>query len=633
MPVSYRAIASIVNNRDDIQELVLKDFYTWLRKDPPREPRNFNIDRSEMNTVISFSPKADLTLLEKTEIDRSKTLRARLVEIKPDDTGEDVRWVSTLTLHMPVKRENRGFMLFEIDSALEETSQGFLRARKPGTPNFLKKILSLDELEFMDGDFARFTTEPRVLNLEDVEFLENAACDPLRISPLVVMGTDKDKTFDQYLSQAKDLTKTIVGTASSYVLTPEATQEFNRIVNDSHAVYGGNIRTYMPVIDPAVPIDARRHPYIRKLRIQEMPVRAVQNTLEWTTRNHLLDQPLPKYIQRIDRRITEDQNALIINGQRILAYTPTNAQPAAKLPDDDMVLREGEILTREAANYLELINHLKKDMQVEHLSIEVISDVVTRFRKIETITELLAVSDIEKYDLKNQIDTLKEELLDSSLGHSETYEEVRSLKSTINSINHRLLQLSESENDIKVIKRELNAIYHSDSSWLAEVSTVEMLVPRDFQELIESIGQLVYVRFTGEQDEVEELSKSDLGAWCGKTWDGLETLNEYARAKSDGKASESFYQFLKNSPNGYLNNWSLAKYAAKDSESTMKSPAKRKQRELPVPTEVNPSGLVLMESHLSVNKNLRVHFYDDTANTGKIYVGYIGRHLDTSSTN
>jgi hypothetical protein len=39
MPVSYRAIASIVNNRDDIQELVLKDFYTWLRKDPPQEPR------------------------------------------------------------------------------------------------------------------------------------------------------------------------------------------------------------------------------------------------------------------------------------------------------------------------------------------------------------------------------------------------------------------------------------------------------------------------------------------------------------------------------------------------------------------------------------------------------------------
>ncbi len=42
MPVSYRAITSIVNNRDDIQELIPKDFYTWLRKDPPREPRNFN---------------------------------------------------------------------------------------------------------------------------------------------------------------------------------------------------------------------------------------------------------------------------------------------------------------------------------------------------------------------------------------------------------------------------------------------------------------------------------------------------------------------------------------------------------------------------------------------------------------
>lgn len=633
MPVSYRAVASIVNNRSDIEELILKDFYTWLRKDPPREPRNFNTDKSEMNTVISFSPKADLTLLERTELDRSKTLRARLVEIKPDVTGKDVRWVSTLTFQIPAKRENPGFLLFEIESALEETPQGFLKAKRPGTPNFLKKILSLNELVFMDGEYARLTTEPRVLDLDEIELLENAACDPLRISPLVVMGTDQNKSFDQYLIQAKELTKTVVGTASSWILTPAATQEFNRIVNDSHAVYGGSIRTYMPEIDPAVPIDGRRHPYIRKLRIQEMPSREIQNILEWTTRNHLLDQPLPKNIQRADRRITEDQNSLIINGPRILAYTPLDAQPIAKKPDDDKVLREGETLTREAAEYLEMVNHLKRDMGVEHISIELLSEVIAKSRQIVTVTELLAISDQERYDLQNKIDDLKEELLDSSLGHSETYEEVRHLKFKVKAINAHLLQLSQVETDIRIIKRELNAICHSDNSWLAEMTTEEKTVPQDFQELVEAIHELDYLKFTGEREDVEELSKSDLGAWCGKTWDGLNTLNEYARAKHDKKTDETFYEFLDKSPDGYSISWPLGKYSAKESESTMNVSRLNLQRQFPVPQEVTASGLVLMEPHLVVNRNLRVHFFDDTAKTGQIYVGYIGRHLDISSTN
>jgi len=36
---------------------------------------------------------------------------------------------------------------------------------------------------------------------------------------------------------------------------------------------------------------------------------------------------------------------------------------------------------------------------------------------------------------------------------------------------------------------------------------------------------------------------------------------------------------------------------------------------------------------LKVGYRLRVHFLEDVSKTGKIYVGYIGRHLATASSN
>jgi hypothetical protein len=44
-----------------------------------------------------------------------------------------------------------------------------------------------------------------------------------------------------------------------------------------------------------------------------------------------------------------------------------------------------------------------------------------------------------------------------------------------------------------------------------------------------------------------------------------------------------------------------------------------------------------MEAHFKIAKSAtitpRMHYFDDTARSGQVYVGYIGRHLPSSMTN
>ncbi len=61
------------------------------------------------------------------------------------------------------------------------------------------------------------------------------------------------------------------------------------------------------------------------------------------------------------------------------------------------------------------------------------------------------------------------------------------------------------------------------------------------------------------------------------------------------------------------------------------------RRIFPVPLGVSPSGAAYMGAHLRIGNGRvwspRMHLLDDTANTGKIIIGYVGPHLPTSLAN
>ena len=80
--------------------------------------------------------------------------------------------------------------------------------------------------------------------------------------------------------------------------------------------------------------------------------------------------------------------------------------------------------------------------------------------------------------------------------------------------------------------------------------------------------------------------------------------------------------------------WSEKDHACKESERVENNEELRKYRYFVVDEAVNSSGEIYMGAHMKISsKGLapRIYFHDDrNGQTGKIHIGYIGRHLPTS---
>lgn len=172
-------------------------------------------------------------------------------------------------------------------------------------------------------------------------------------------------------------------------------------------------------------------------------------------------------------------------------------------------------------------------------------------------------------------------------------------------------------------------------AWAAESEPVDD--PADYDNLIPRIDELEFVCFTGDRDPIEDLAEHNpLATWAGKAWDAAQVLDDYARAVLEGKHSGGMDAYLRNTPSGFRG-YSRKNHAATESQDVHNNPKFRQQRVFRVPIELDAYGEVPMFAHfkLVTSKMIspRLHYLDATASTGMVYIGYIGRHLDTKQTN
>ncbi|GAA2183628.1 hypothetical protein GCM10009785_28010 [Brooklawnia cerclae] len=119
-------------------------------------------------------------------------------------------------------------------------------------------------------------------------------------------------------------------------------------------------------------------------------------------------------------------------------------------------------------------------------------------------------------------------------------------------------------------------------------------------------------------------------AWGNTIWRGFRALAAFAEARSTGFAG-SFYDWCKSDP---PMGWPATpkKLSMTESTTVRNNSSLSDKRVLPVSTDVDSAGRVLMLSHLKIaegggNLAPRVYFYDDTTGlTKKIHVGFIGPH-------
>lgn len=197
--------------------------------------------------------------------------------------------------------------------------------------------------------------------------------------------------------------------------------------------------------------------------------------------------------------------------------------------------------------------------------------------------------------------------------------------------------LRRAREEVRWLRRELHRVQaHAEAS--APVPEETFFAPASFAELMtqweERLTPLGVV-FTGDPAVVRGLDSIDaVGKNAALAWTILEVLADFVAARAAGEVHGSVHLYLSQTPPGYRT-ISSAKHAPGESETTMSMYGD--QRVFPVPVDVDPSGYATMGAHFKLHKrgivSPRIHYFDDTANTGKVYVGYIGEHLRTVTTN
>ncbi|MFM9441632.1 hypothetical protein [Streptomyces acidiscabies] len=151
--------------------------------------------------------------------------------------------------------------------------------------------------------------------------------------------------------------------------------------------------------------------------------------------------------------------------------------------------------------------------------------------------------------------------------------------------------------------------------------------PATFAELLDRLPEFPHLRFTGNPKRTKDLDAHTITNWVSVAWDALEALDEYA-AHGTGV---DFRQWCDSLPETCQHPFPAGKVTMRESETVAHHHEWRRQRTFPV-----PGGRLFMQSHLRIGSgntvSPRLYFHDDTANSGLVYVGYLGAHLDNTHT-
>lgn len=261
---------------------------------------------------------------------------------------------------------------------------------------------------------------------------------------------------------------------------------------------------------------------------------------------------------------------------------------------------------------------------------------------LEQFTALTGTSDlaeaIDAFQLMNQLyeeagDRAREDLQERERLADEAAEHEQTAKALELELSGELSRRRTAEQNLRMFH-----VYDRPEEPGAEreLHPTELPAPELFSDLPDAVRRLeAYVQFTGDPRRTAELDEYDhAGLGVKRCWEGVIALHDYARATVDDAHKGSFYDYLRATPDGY-SPFPLSHYAASESESTMGKKEYALERTLKVPEAVHPAGHVEMWAHLKLLKvgriSPRLHFHDDASGTGKMYVGYIGRHLGISS--
>jgi hypothetical protein len=246
-----------------------------------------------------------------------------------------------------------------------------------------------------------------------------------------------------------------------------------------------------------------------------------------------------------------------------------------------------------------------------------------RLRVGEDMDELLQLSEKETESERERVSGLQLEL-----------------RHAREEIIDQLIEVEARDEQIGQLLR-LNDSYRIGSG---EIPASAVEIPVEVDSMMEALTDArihlsgIVVPPSAERD-IDELDSTPAArTWANALWRGFRALDAYATSSERGEGGFREWCQL-----GRAYAWPVTskKYSAVESDSVRQNPYLRRQRVLPVSTQVEESGQIFMEQHLKIaegggNQAPRVYFYDDTAgSSGQVHVGFVGphRHMRNTKTN
>lgn len=610
------------------ESIIVAQLQSWLRS------KRYDVDSMQFDHETEIAPGVVARLLRVDGQDGASTLQASIVEA----TASNGTWESQVTVHTPGRESESTSVLLDISGPIA-----------PRTPRLARMITAA--VAAQDGS-AVLRDKPLRIGRGDVDQLVEAVRDPRRRGLLFVSGMSPDLPREAWYQYVSGLLEETTGLAASYFLDSEATQAFAAAMGSSHAVAPGTMRTFMPDVDVASDLDALRHRILSTERILRDSGRRLANFLGRRAQEEALRAELPSKMLRLRRQLTQRADELWLAEITTLPPTELIRPEKDALPNvatDDAVDGESEQIADQS-----LPAASQRAAGHDHDATR--TDQSARAPGLRWITSARrALRRVFKIDDPEQIDW--EELAYLAIVGRQARTAQASLAQQLNSLRDRAAdaEFDKYEVDQRLEDEQLEHASTQDAldSVQRRNAYLEGLLQRtdlvgelyedardgsgdpvqDFEDLISRMETLHFVRFTGDTDTTLALGVHDpLGAWARKVWEVLAVLEDYATASSQGRCSTGVHGYLLNTPEG-CKSYSANKHAATESEAVQNNKKFSDARLLPVPSEVAEMGVAPMLAHFKIAKfgmvSPRLHYLDDTARTGKVYVGHIGPHLPT----
>ena len=538
----------------------------------------------------------------------------------------------------------------------------------------------------------RVTAKPRPVMRGEEEFVTGQIHDPERTIPITVAVSPASEANQRWGQLVDNLVRNSMGMALTYTVPFEAAQDLNELLPDDLQVPPGTARTFLPDIDLENPNESLRH---RSIGARALADAAFSRRGETTVRHFLrkaharsarrsaLARPLPKearrtvaltnealakahLAQRVEQQVAQKTEAAF-PAVPATAPIPVEEIPAEQIPaeqtsvgksrSEKVAVEEPQTERTPTEKPQVLPGEVRKLTSLAAIGERILSFLRGRFGA--KAAELDPVAEIQQTyqsldEKKTEVDALWDEYGRES---AQLEKKVRALEeaSAAQQAKHQELQLDLAAEQIDAanLQRKLD-YYRSQLLKLKETDLLDPVLdgdwgsPTDIDELVDRLTPAarnagrenhpvsLRVVYTGNREDLEPIAKADIGGWAAKIWTYIHALHDYAELKAAGGFEGGFQQYLENDLASGAKT-ALRNYAQTESESVKENPKWREQRVFPVPTSVVPAGRVFMGSHFKIRTETglypRIYFHDATAKDGKIYVGYIGKHLTNTLTN